>query len=108
MDAWRALFVPGVPTVSHRLPSSPHEQVLGTHLAGSAASACDPLAHEASGVVMCGDAAQGANALGEACAVTEEAGKTGRDADAISGVSAILHEYAAAKPWMEALAKASS
>ena len=50
----------------------------------------------------------GAHALGDACARTEEAGKTGRDADAISGVSAIQHEYAAAKPWMEALAKASS
>ena len=50
----------------------------------------------------------GANALGDACAATEEAGKTGRTADAISGVSAIEHEYAAAKPWMEALAKASS
>lgn len=50
----------------------------------------------------------GANALGDACARTEEAGKSGRPDDAISGVSAIQSEYAAAKPWMEALARASS
>ncbi|MBI3568179.1 MAG: Hpt domain-containing protein [Gemmatimonadetes bacterium] len=46
----------------------------------------------------------GALAMGEACAVTEIAGKSGDMDGALDGVTAIQREYAAAKPWMQALA----
>jgi HPt (histidine-containing phosphotransfer) domain-containing protein len=50
----------------------------------------------------------GAIALGEACAVTELAGRAGDDAASRSGVASIQREYAAAKPWMQSLATGSS
>ena len=50
----------------------------------------------------------GAVALGEACAATELAGRSGDAAAATKGVTAILDRFAAAKPWMEAIAKGSS
>ena len=46
----------------------------------------------------------GALALGEACAVTESAGKAGQKAVALEGVTAIQREFAAAKPWLKSLA----
>jgi HPt (histidine-containing phosphotransfer) domain-containing protein len=46
----------------------------------------------------------GAHALGEACAVTETAGKAGKTMLALEGVGAIQRELAAAKPWLTALA----
>jgi HPt (histidine-containing phosphotransfer) domain-containing protein len=46
----------------------------------------------------------GANALGEACAAAESAGREGNSAAALDGVKAIQREYAAAKPWMAAIA----
>ena len=50
----------------------------------------------------------GAVALGEACAATEVAGRASDAAAASNGVQAIQREFAAAKPWMEALATGSS
>ena len=50
----------------------------------------------------------GAFALGEACSATEEAGKAGNAAGAVAGVGAIQQEYAAAKPWMQAIATGAS
>ena len=50
----------------------------------------------------------GALAMGEACATTEAAAKGGEHAASASGVAAILHEYATAKPWLEAIATGSS
>ena len=50
----------------------------------------------------------GANALGEACAATESAGRRGDPTTALTGVKAIQREYAAAKPWMQALATGAS
>jgi HPt (histidine-containing phosphotransfer) domain-containing protein len=50
----------------------------------------------------------GAIALGEACALTELAGRTGDAVGATDGVEAIQREFAAAKPWMESLATGSS
>jgi HPt (histidine-containing phosphotransfer) domain-containing protein len=46
----------------------------------------------------------GALALGEACAVTEAAGKANNTELALDGVGAIQREFAAAKPWLKALA----
>ena len=46
----------------------------------------------------------GALALGEACAVTEAAGKAGKTEIALDGVGAIQREFATAKPWLKALA----
>ena len=46
----------------------------------------------------------GALALGEACAVTEAAGKAGKKELALDGVAAIQREFAAAKPWLRFLA----
>jgi HPt (histidine-containing phosphotransfer) domain-containing protein len=46
----------------------------------------------------------GALALGEACAVTEAAGKAGRNEIALGGVEAIQREFATAKPWLQSLA----
>jgi HPt (histidine-containing phosphotransfer) domain-containing protein len=46
----------------------------------------------------------GALALGEACAVTEAAGKDGNKALALHGVTAVRREYAAAKPWLKFVA----
>ena len=46
----------------------------------------------------------GALALGEACAVTEAAGKAGNTAATLEGVGAIRREFAAAKPWLATLA----
>ena len=50
----------------------------------------------------------GAHAMGEACAVTEAAAKAGDRAVASRGIEAIEREYAAAKPWMLAVAKGPS
>ncbi|MDA1081961.1 MAG: Hpt domain-containing protein [Gemmatimonadetes bacterium] len=51
----------------------------------------------------------GANALSDACAVTEEAGRAGDGIQAAAGVTAIQVEFAAAREWMQELAsKASS
>lgn len=50
----------------------------------------------------------GANALGEACAVTEEAGRRGDPTTTLNGVKAIQREFAAARPWMQALATGAS
>jgi HPt (histidine-containing phosphotransfer) domain-containing protein len=50
----------------------------------------------------------GANALGEACAVTEAAGRRGDPTTALNGVKAIQREYALAKPWMQAIATGAS
>jgi HPt (histidine-containing phosphotransfer) domain-containing protein len=50
----------------------------------------------------------GAMALGEACSVTEEAGRAGNETAARGGVAGIQREYAAAKPWMQSLATGSS
>jgi len=50
----------------------------------------------------------GAVALGEACATTELAGRSDDAEGARRGVTSILREFAAAKPWMEALATGSS
>ncbi len=50
----------------------------------------------------------GANSLGEACAVTETAGRAGDVATALDGVKAIQREFAAARPWMDALATGAS
>jgi len=50
----------------------------------------------------------GAVALGEACATTERAGRTGDAAGATAGVESIRREFAAARPWMQGLAKGSS
>jgi HPt (histidine-containing phosphotransfer) domain-containing protein len=46
----------------------------------------------------------GALALGEACAVTEAAGKANKTELALDGVGAIQREFAAAKPWLKSLA----
>jgi HPt (histidine-containing phosphotransfer) domain-containing protein len=46
----------------------------------------------------------GALALGEACAVTEAAGKAGKKEIALDGVAAIQREFTAAKPWLRFLA----
>jgi HPt (histidine-containing phosphotransfer) domain-containing protein len=46
----------------------------------------------------------GALALGEACAVTEAAGKDGKKQLALDGVRAIQREFATAKPWLQHLA----
>ena len=46
----------------------------------------------------------GALGLGEACAVTEAAGKAGKKELALDGVAAIQREFAAAKPWLRFLA----
>jgi HPt (histidine-containing phosphotransfer) domain-containing protein len=46
----------------------------------------------------------GALPLGEACAVTEAAGKEGKTELALEGVGAIQREFAAAKPWLKSLA----
>lgn len=46
----------------------------------------------------------GALALGEACAVTEAAGKAGKKDAALDGVRAIQREFATAKPWLRSLA----
>ena len=46
----------------------------------------------------------GALALGEACAVTEAAGKAGQKEVALDGVGAIQREFAAARPWLKTLA----
>jgi two-component system sensor histidine kinase/response regulator len=46
----------------------------------------------------------GALALGEACAVTESAGKAGKTELALDGVGAIQREFVTAKPWLKALA----
>jgi HPt (histidine-containing phosphotransfer) domain-containing protein len=46
----------------------------------------------------------GANALGEACAVTEAAGHAGKKELALEGVGAIQREFATAKPWLRSLA----
>ena len=46
----------------------------------------------------------GALALGEACAVTEAAGKAGKTELALEGVEAIRREFATAKPWLQSLA----
>lgn len=50
----------------------------------------------------------GALALGEACAITEAAGKSGDGVTAVRGVSEIQREYAAAQPWMRAVATGPS
>ena len=50
----------------------------------------------------------GALAMGEACAAAENAGRSGDTDGALNGVAAIQREYAAAKPWMLALANPSS
>jgi HPt (histidine-containing phosphotransfer) domain-containing protein len=50
----------------------------------------------------------GAIALGEACALTELAGRSDDTIGATKGVEAILREFAAAKPWLESLARGSS
>jgi HPt (histidine-containing phosphotransfer) domain-containing protein len=50
----------------------------------------------------------GAIALGEACSLTELAGRSGDAAGATNGVEAIRREFAAAKPWMESVATGSS
>jgi len=51
----------------------------------------------------------GANALSDACAATEEAGRAGDGASAAAGVAAIQVEFAAAREWMQELAaKAAS
>ncbi|HVT38558.1 MAG TPA: Hpt domain-containing protein [Gemmatimonadaceae bacterium] len=50
----------------------------------------------------------GAHAMGEACAVTEAAAKAGDLDVATNGVDAVEREYAAARPWMEAIATGSS
>ncbi len=50
----------------------------------------------------------GALAMGEACAATETAGKSGDAAAAVSGVSEIQREYAEAQPWMRAVATGPS
>ena len=46
----------------------------------------------------------GANALGDACSITETAGRAGDTVAAQAGVKDIQREYAAAKPWLDALA----
>jgi len=46
----------------------------------------------------------GALPLGEACAVTEAAGKAGKTQLALEGVGAVQREFAAAKPWLKSLA----
>jgi HPt (histidine-containing phosphotransfer) domain-containing protein len=50
----------------------------------------------------------GANALGDACALTETAGRRGDSMTALNGVKAIQREFAAARPWMQALATGAS
>jgi HPt (histidine-containing phosphotransfer) domain-containing protein len=50
----------------------------------------------------------GANALGDACAVTESAGRSGDATTALNGVKAIQREFVAARPWMQAIAKGAS
>ena len=46
----------------------------------------------------------GALALGEACAVTEAAGRAGETERALDGVASIKRQYSEAKPWLESLA----
>jgi HPt (histidine-containing phosphotransfer) domain-containing protein len=46
----------------------------------------------------------GALDLGEACAVTEAAGKADKTELALEGVQAVQREFAAAKPWLKSLA----
>ena len=46
----------------------------------------------------------GALGLGEACAVTETAGKANDKEQALEGVGAIQREFADAKPWLSSLA----
>ena len=46
----------------------------------------------------------GANALSDACADTETAGRSGNDAGAKAGVEAIQREFDLARGWMGALA----
>lgn len=50
----------------------------------------------------------GAVALADACAATEAAGRGGNAAKAAEGVTAIREAFAAARPWMQALASAAS
>jgi len=50
----------------------------------------------------------GANALGEACALTESAGRRGDPTTALNGVKAIQREFAAARPWMQVIATGAS
>ena len=50
----------------------------------------------------------GAMVLGDACAGTEAAAKMGNLSSATDGVADIQREYAAARPWMETVAKGSS
>jgi HPt (histidine-containing phosphotransfer) domain-containing protein len=50
----------------------------------------------------------GALAMGEACARAEAAAKAGDQPVASDGVAEIQREYAAAKPWMQKIAKATS
>lgn len=46
----------------------------------------------------------GAVALGEACAAAELAGRGGDAAALLTAAAAMRREYAAARPWMDALA----
>jgi HPt (histidine-containing phosphotransfer) domain-containing protein len=50
----------------------------------------------------------GAVALADACAATEEAGRAGDPAKATAGVAAIRTAFAAARPWMQALASSGA
>lgn len=50
----------------------------------------------------------GANALGDACAKAEEAGRRGDIPSAAAGVTAIEQEYAAAYAWMDTLTGGTS
>ncbi|MEA3247738.1 MAG: Hpt domain-containing protein [Gemmatimonadota bacterium] len=50
----------------------------------------------------------GALALADACAATEEAGRGGDTGKAAAGVTAIREAFAAARPWMQALASTAS
>jgi HPt (histidine-containing phosphotransfer) domain-containing protein len=50
----------------------------------------------------------GAVSLADACAATEAAGRGGDPAKAAEGVAAIRAAFAAARPWMQALAQGAS